>query len=298
MQTVVRYNLNAIRTFVLVADAGSFSKAAARMAVTQGAVSQQIARLEDYLGTPLFERLPKNLQLTPQGLRLLRGVQSSIERVDGAIESARSHRDHEVLSVSALASYAAKRLAPKLPDFERLNPGVRIQLETSSTLVDFAVAELDVAIRASNGMTAWKGLQAIELFEDDIYPVTTPRYATTLQGYDDSERFTQTPLFYDLDSPDEWARWFAIAGLQAEPNLARGFSDLLVCIAALLSGAPGIALIGTSMIEQELADGRLVRLSETKLEPGRHYYLVHPANKALHNAAADFVDWLSKVERH
>ena len=115
MLNIVRYNLNALRTFVIVADAGSFSKAANRLAVTQGAVSQQIARLEEYLGTPLFERLPKNLQLTPQGLRLLRGVQSSIERIDGVVESARSHRTHEVLSVSSLASYAAKRLAPRLP---------------------------------------------------------------------------------------------------------------------------------------------------------------------------------------
>ena len=297
MLNIVRYNLNALRTFVIVADAGSFSKAANRLAVTQGAVSQQIARLEEYLGTPLFERLPKNLQLTPQGLRLLRGVQSSIERIDGVVESARSHRTHEVLSVSSLASYAAKRLAPRLPDFERLNPSIRIQCETSPTLVNFGTMELDLAIRASNGMATWEGLQSIELYEDRIYPVTTPRYAKTLDEYDGLQRFVQTPLFYDLDSPDEWVRWFSQVGLAADPNLARGFSDLLVCIAALLSGAPGISLIGESMIEQELAEGALVRLSDVPLQPSRHYYLVYPANKTLSGAAAEFADWLCAVER-
>ena len=82
----MKANLNGLRYFVLVAQTGNLTRAAEALSVTQGAVSQQVTKLEEYLGAKLFDRQPRELVLTEAGRRLYRGVAPSLRQIDAQLQ--------------------------------------------------------------------------------------------------------------------------------------------------------------------------------------------------------------------
>jgi len=287
----MRPSLNAIRTFVVVAEEGSFTRAAGQLNVTQGAVSQQIAKLEDFLGLRLFERLPRGLRLTPGGQRFRRGVERGIDQIDAEIDALKSTDQSTTLRITANSSFAAQCLAPRLREFETLHPSIRLHCEATTRLVNYQEEGIDAGIRVGGGR--WPGLTAHQLYPVKIFPVTTPECAAELDLENNLSELLTYPLLQDLDSPTEWKHWLAAAGLgDTPPNISHGFSDTLVTIRALLSGVRGIALIDDHLVTQELSNGSFVRISELALEPDYGYYLVHPVQRSENPALTEFSDWL------
>lgn len=290
-QKIMRPGLNSIRSFVVVARAGSFTKAADQLHVTQGAVSQQIAKLEDELGQRLFDRNGRSLSLTMAGQRLFRGVSRSIDRIDAEANAARSKQHTETLLITSNASFAAQWLAPRLADFEQRHPHIRLRCEATTRLVDYVEEGVDAGIRV--GMGEWPGLTAEKLSPLNIVPVATPEYKNTLDLSSGPAALANYPLLLDLDSPTEWAQWFQSIG-EADPELklVHGFSDTLVTISALLHGVKGIALIGDILVEEELKNGSLVKVVEQPLEADYAYFLVYPAAHQTSGALAALREWM------
>lgn len=287
----MRPGLNFIRSFVVVARAGSFTKAADQLHVTQGAVSQQIAKLEDDLGQRLFDRNGRALSLTMAGQRLFRGVSRSIDRIDAEANAARSKQHTETLLLTSNASFAAKWLAPRLADFEQQHPHIRLRCEATTRLVEYVEEGIDAGIRV--GMGEWPGLTAEKLAPLRILPVATPAYMETLNLSAGPAALTNYPLFLDLDSPTEWQQWFqSLDVADPELKLVHGFSDTLVTISALLGGVKGIALISDILIEEELKSGQLVRVFDQPLEAEFAFYLVYPASYQTSGAMAALREWM------
>ncbi len=185
--------LNAIRAFVLAARSLSFTDAATQLSVTQGAVSQQVARLEGYLGVRLFERAGRRLTLTAQGRRLYIAVASSVERIDSTAAVARANRFPQRLAVATLSSFAAKWLVPRLPRFHDLHPAVRLQVQCGAEAVPLLDSDIDAAIRFGTGR--WPGLQTQRLFGEGLFAVTTPAYAAELDLSAGPEVLKSLPLY-------------------------------------------------------------------------------------------------------
>lgn len=287
----MRPNLSAMRTFVVSARAESFTHAGQQLNITQGAVSQQVAKLEEMLGVRLFERDGRRLALTTAGQRLFRGVRDSIDRIDAEVDAVRGNRDTQVLSITTFGSFAAQWLVPRLPEFEQRHPGISVQVDTSTRLTDFDTECHDVGIRFGTG--SWSGLVSEFLLQHRVLPVAAPEFAAEIDLSPGPAALLNAPLIYDLETPTEWARWFSVAGIeQKEPKLQRGFSDTLVMLSALLNGMRGVALVGDHLLQREIADGLLVRLFETYIEPDGAYYLVYPQTRQLSPAALDFREWL------
>ncbi len=283
-------SLNSLRTFVFAARLGSFSAAAEVLNVTQGAISQQINRLEDYLGVKLFDRAASGINLTAQGQRLFFAIERNIDQIDAAVTGMRDHSQLKTLVITTVNSFAVKWLIPRMGRFEAMHPDVRIQLETTVTPVNLASGNFDAAIRCGPG--SWPDTVAELLFHDVAFPVTTPAYAASLHRLEHPQQIVELPLLFDLDVQGEWLDWFQSAGVTATPNLFYGYSDGLVMLSALRHGKQGIALTQSILVEAELQQGELVRLFDHSVPSRNSFYFVTPSAVVAGTPIAVFQQWL------
>ena len=287
----MRPNLNALKVFCVVASVRSFTHAAQLLHVTQGAVSQQIANLEKIMGMQLFEREARSLNLTRQGRRLYLGIKPSLERIDAELDAVLTHKTEDVLRLTTLDSFGAQWLIPRIPAFEAQHPEITLHIDTSLRLVDLAADGIDLGIRYGGG--EWPGLRAERVLSHRLFPIAGAAYAAGLNLSAGPASLAQLPLYYDLELPTEWPRWFHQIGLSGHDiQLARGFSDTLVMLSALRNGLEGVALIGDHLTQTELSTGVLVRLFDDYIEADGDHYLIYPQDVPLSTSAATFRDWI------
>src|SRR5258708_21521824 len=130
-------SLNGLRAFEAAARHLSFTQAASELNVTQTAISHQIKRLEEELGIPLFVRQNRALTLTPEAQDYLPGIRAAFNDMRLATDRLLRKDDDRVLTVSTLASLAAKWLLPRLSAFQETRPGIDVRIPTSTGLIDF-----------------------------------------------------------------------------------------------------------------------------------------------------------------
>src|ERR1700753_2410810 len=169
-------SLNGLRAFEAAARHLSFTQAASELNVTQTAISHQIRRLEEELGLRLFIRKNRALALTPQARDYLPGVRAAFNDLRLATDRLLRKDDDNVLTVSTLASLAAKWLLPRLTAFQEAHPGIDVRITTSTSLVDFRIGDVDAAIRY--GRANWPGVRADWLTADRLFPVCSPALLT------------------------------------------------------------------------------------------------------------------------
>ena len=125
-------SLNGLRAFEAAARHLSFTQAASELNVTQTAISHQIRRLEEELGIRLFIRQNRALALTPEARDYLPGVRAAFNDLRLATDRLLRKDDDHVLTVSTLASLAAKWLLPRLTAFQEAHPGIDVRITTST----------------------------------------------------------------------------------------------------------------------------------------------------------------------
>jgi LysR family glycine cleavage system transcriptional activator len=129
-------SLRAVAIFVAAGRTLSFTEAAKTVNLTPSAVSRRIRDLERELGTALFRRFNRRLELTPAGARYLAGVSQAIELIERESDAIRPRRRGATLRLSVLQSFASLWLLPKLAAFKSVRPDIDVQVETSTELID------------------------------------------------------------------------------------------------------------------------------------------------------------------
>ena len=162
-----------LRVFLAVAHHLSFTRAGEELSITTGAVSQQIKLLEDWLGQRLFRRLPRRLELTDAGKRLLTAVDPAYAAVDLAIGRLRGGALSGVVRVRTLPSFLATWLVPRLPRLMARFPQIELQVEAEDSTYSLRDGEFDLAIDLNDG--TYPGFQSTVLLEEEIFPVCSPR---------------------------------------------------------------------------------------------------------------------------
>src|SRR6202163_2478694 len=165
-------SLNGLRAFEAAARHLSFTNAAAELNVTQTAISHQIPRPQEGMGIRVFVRQNRALALTPEAKDYLPGVRAAFNDLRLATDRVLRRDNDHVLTVSTLASLAAKWLLPRLSAFQEAHPDIDVRITTSTTLVDFRSGAVDAAIRYGRGN--WPGLRADWLMADELFPVCSP----------------------------------------------------------------------------------------------------------------------------
>src|SRR3990170_3079127 len=147
-------SLTALRAFEAAARNKSIKLAAQELHVTPAAVSQQVKALEEELGGALFERHVRSIELTHPGMALSMQLTDSFQRWANTIAGLFPHDLSGVLTVSVLPSFAAKWLVPRLGRFRQRHPEIDVRVTAANRLVDFALEDVDFAVRNGGGVYA------------------------------------------------------------------------------------------------------------------------------------------------
>jgi LysR family glycine cleavage system transcriptional activator len=280
--------LSALRPFEAAARLESFTKAAAELHLTHGAVSHQVRALEEHLGTPLFARHGKRVALTAAGRTFAERVRAALGEIAQAADALRARRDDR-LSVSVLPSFASRWLMPRLIRFMDANPGIEVNVIATTTLADFVADEVDLAIRFGGG--PWAPFACEMFLEDEYFPVASPAFQRGKLPRSPRDLLTIGIIREDRDY---WRDWFAAAGVPMEDaRAARGpiFNDSTYALQAAARGE-GIALARRSIAAEDLERGTLKRLFDVAVPSRERYWFVSPKETAELPKVKAFRDWV------
>jgi LysR family glycine cleavage system transcriptional activator len=290
-------SLNGLRAFEAAARHLSFTQAASELNVTQTAISHQIRRLEEELGIRLFIRKNRALALTPQARDYLPGVRAAFNDLRLATDRLLRKDDDKVLTVSTLASLAAKWLLPRLTAFQEAHPGIDVRITTSTALVEFRNGDVDAAIRYGRGN--WPGLRAEWLMADEVFPVCSPALLSGKRPLQTAEDLRDHVLLHTSNNSDDWRQWLTAAGLPSDLSRLPGitFDLILMTVQAAIDGI-GVAMGRTSYVQDDIAKGRLVVPFNIALPADAGFYLVSPEGVAEPPKLKAFRQWLLASARN
>lgn len=287
--------LNALHAFEAAARTGGFANAARELGVTPAAISQHVAALEALLGLKLFRRLPRGLALTDTGRAYLPGLEEGFSTLAAATRALTARPRAGRLVVSALPSFAANWLLPRVPGFQTLYPEIDLVLRTETAFVDFARDAVDVAIRYAK--TPPPKLRADRLAGETIFMCAAPGLVHAKPGLRKPLDLQRAVLLHDSNLPGTeprlaWDPWLELLGLPA--SLAArgpGFSDSALLYAAARLGQ-GVAIGRSVPLADDLAAGRLLKLFELELPSRYAYWVVSPKSGPEDPRVAAFRTWI------
>ena len=286
--------LNALRAFEAAARHLSFTKAAEELNVTQAAVSHQVKTLEEFLETALFRRMNRQILLTDAGQALLPALTEAFDGIATAISRLPSAEHSGELRISALPSFAAKWLMPRLFRFREVEPEIDILLEATHALTDFRRSDVDLAIRYGGGR--YQGLKVELLMREEHFPVCSPRLMEGKTRLEHPEDLAHNTLLHDdsegtYEFPN-WNTWLDAAGVEGiDTSHGPRFTDSAMLIQAAVAGY-GVALGRRSLCHEEIRTGQLVQPFGFVLRANAAYYMVGSSEKWDTHKVRAFRDWL------
>jgi LysR family glycine cleavage system transcriptional activator len=290
--------LSTLRAFESVVRLRSIQLAAAELHVTPGAISQQVKSLEADLGVQLVRRSGNALLLTEHALRGRDHLSAGLRLLQQAVERMRLRERSRRMRLTVEPAFAANWLIRRLPAYRTLEDAQDVLLDPAKELVDIARGEADLGIRFGQGR--YPGLEAINLFEDEIFPVCSPGYLmlNPIGKLEDLKHHHLLRLDWRATTPwPDWPEWLHAAGLLDEDDtLAAESGGTLIRDTSLLLRAAqegqGIALGQASLVADLINDGKLVAPVAGRLKTGFGYYLVFPHGADARPEIKVFRDWI------
>ena len=251
-----------VRTFVAVSRSANLSRAAESLALTQGAVTQQLRHLERALDLQLIERSGHAMRLTPAGVEVAAACAAATRELEGIAEVARLQRSLGMgrLRIGASPTCANHYLPPLLADFVKRWPKVDIQVVGESTPAiaeKVAGAELDCGL--VEGPVRQGNLETLDLYRDMVVAVVSAKHPL---GRTRSAKGSQLTAYRYLareigSATETLAREMIGPAYGASPRLE--LSHLDAVRSAAVAGL-GYAVLPKVAIERELERGQLVQL--------------------------------------
>jgi len=246
-----------LRALAAVAEERSFSRAALEMGITQSAMSQRIAALEDRLGAPLFRRDRGTIELTSEGRAYLESVKGALLLLDQA--QARLDTGRQTIRISAYPSFARCWLLPRLPRFAESFPEAVLAIHASDEKMFVDEGGFDLAFRLRPATD--RSGEPMHAEEDELIAVQRPE---TFGAPTQADPFQGRVLLDDdcsrlgIEPGEHWSGWYRQNGydrVDRRPGMT--FNDAGLMIEAASAGA-GVALARKLLVSESLARGRLI----------------------------------------
>lgn len=287
--------LGSLRAFEAAARLSSFKAAAAELAVTPAAVSQQIRALEKDLEVQLFTRSARSVALTESGKKFQPTLTQAFLMIREAVDLVRPDM-HEPLRVESSGPIISKWLLPRLHRFTERYPELTVSIHTVGAITDVSADGPHIRIRMTREPA--RELFALKLCEERLLPLANPELIKrlALKGPRDLLR---APLIHDTgpavfgDVPD-WSTWFAATGLDPAGALRgtrfdRHASDQ--AIDAAVNGA-GIVLGRRFLARLHMLDGSLVSPFGPEFDLPASYFVVCRKGDETRPDIAAFINWV------
>ncbi|PRA26236.1 LysR substrate-binding domain-containing protein [Pseudomonas poae] len=286
--------LNSLVAFEAAARHLSFTLAARELNVTQGAISRQIRVLEDYLGTPLFTRTTREINLTSTGQQYGDTVRENLQQLAHATAGVRHWRGAQQVTVLTSTAMASLWLLPLVSEFQRQNEEIDLRIIATDHNHDLSRLDADLALFYCSKPP--KNVQITPLFSEEIFPVCSPSYLAQHPQIVTPEQLGEATWLW-LEDPHSdwigWKNWFANLGYQApEPRRRININSYSMLIQSALAGQ-GIALAWSNLLGDHLQKGELVRPTDVYLRTDAQFCLLEPQGRAANRQSVNrFRHWL------
>jgi DNA-binding transcriptional LysR family regulator len=280
---------SALMAFEASARHGSFARAADELALTEGAISRQIGRLEAFLGVTLFARVGNRVRLLPNGERYAAQVRETLDRLERDSQYLMGQPgDGASLDIAILPTFATRWLIPRLKPFQQRHPNITLHLAERMEPFVLTGSGFDAAIHFEH--PAWTGMRTHRLLHEVLVPVCHP---ALIRGREHATALDALPRLHRRQNPDAWHRYAEEAGVVlTNPAIGPRYDLHSMQIEAALAGL-GVALVPRLYIESELAEGRLVAPWPDGESISKTFCLILPEPIRLSDAPIQiFANWL------
>ncbi|MGG6893032.1 MULTISPECIES: LysR substrate-binding domain-containing protein [Rhizobium] len=262
----------------------SFARAAAELNLTAAGISQHVRIMENWLGVALFTRHARGVTATAAGREFGAVVASGLGHIQNAAQQLKRESHDRPVSVACIASFATRWLIPRLPDFRKEHPEIRINIVYALDAKTPEAASVDLLIRHGTR----PGANSIPLLSAQTRPTCSTEFKLRHGSFNAPADLVDAELLHD-ETTAAWARWFALKGVHRPLKPGPIFADFSLMIGSVI-GAQGIGLCPVSLIAEELANGTLVTLFDSPLDTDKFYWLIEADR--LSREAETFRDWL------
>lgn len=280
--------LNPLRVFEVAARLGNFTRAANELNVTQSAVSRQIATLEDFVGTKLFQRESRGTVLTADGRQYFEEISPAFSKISAGTDMLVARHKTNTLRVAGYPTFAVKWLIPRLSRFNDVHRSIQVLLKTSIVPVNFDINPFDVAIQLRSPEEMNPEFSSL-LFWDMIQPYCSPTLKTKCD-LGSIEALKKAPRINSHYRRNDWDDWFAAMGHPGTANEGNEFPSSLLSYEAAMKGL-GVVMGQTFLLSDDVQAGALVPL----FEPVRRnlaYFVTWGKN--TNYKTRNFVRWIQK----
>lgn len=284
--------LHELEVFVAVADAGSLTKAGARMRLSPPAVTRAISALEDRLGTRVFNRTTRSLTITEVGQRFLENARRILSDLDTAEKEAIGETavPHGHLTVTASVTFGRSALTPIVCAFLNQNPRVSVSIMLLDRRTNLIEEGIDVAVRI--GPLPDSNLVAKKVGMVRRILVASPDYLAR-RGVPLSPadlRMHSMVAFTGLMPNREWRFMDGRSGQSVSFTPRLEINDAVAAIGAAEMG-DGITIALSYMVADKILDGRLVPVLDEFAPAAVPVSIVYPQNRLISPKVRTFVDF-------
>ena len=284
--------LRALTAFEAAARLGSFRLAAVELGITRSAVSHQVKSLEQRLGIQFFRRDARRAELTQAGHVYYPAIREAFDQIETQTRALRPAANDNELIIQVYVTVALKWLIPRLHDFERRFPDMKIRMSTSYFDWDFDEKNVDAGFILARNKAPHHYYRP--LFRSLLAPVCAPELLTGPNAIKTPQDLKRHKLLYVYTAEEDWHIWLeshGIKGVKLSDRLA--FDSHILAQEAAIEGR-GVAMTVGPFATEELKSGRLVQPFPELVPHNHHWQFACNGEDRMKPKIKRFEEWLIK----
>jgi len=289
-----REELADLSVFLVVAEERSFTRAAAKLGMSQSALSQIVSRVEERIGLRLLARTTRSVAPTSAGERIMSELRPALENLDAVIAALGedSHQPSGSIRITSVEHAAKMFLMPTLAKFLPGHPGINVEIIIDYGLADIVADRFDAGVRL--GSQVAKDMIAVRISPDvPMAVVASPAYIADFGVPDEpAQLLDHRCINLKLPTAGAFYPWpFSKGGREMRVNVEgqTAFNAIDLILDAALAGL-GFAFLPVDQVHEHLANRRLVAVLKPWVRPLPGYHLYYPSRRDASVAFRMLVD--------
>lgn len=294
----MKKHLNDLYSFKVVADEQSFTRAAAKLSISQSALSHAIKGLEERLQLRLLHRTTRSVSLTEAGKMLYDSLAPSLSDIESLLDSLQRFKQEPQgrIRITTAEHAAYTVLLPKVQAFLKQFPKIEIEMSINYSFVDIVAEGFDAGVRLGESLKP--GMVALKLSDFmRMAVVATPAYFEQFGVPTHPDQLQQHQCInLRLATYDQLMPWeFEKDGHELKVHVTGSLTgnNMTLLLKAVQSGM-GLGYVPEDIVHDDLAAGRLIRVLEDWCDPFDGYYLYYPHRSDYLPAFSKLIEFLKE----